>query len=67
VGLISFWLSRENDKLRDGKKKCIYSTYSLLAPHTYDFVVLTYLTHPRKIVLVVLQIGKYEIRKAKNL
>jgi hypothetical protein len=28
------------------------------APHTYDFVVLTSLTHPRKILLVVLQIGK---------
>jgi hypothetical protein len=26
--------------------------------HTYDFVVLTSLTHPRKILLVVLQIGK---------
>jgi hypothetical protein len=28
------------------------------AVHTYDFVVLTSLTHPRKIRLVVLQIGK---------
>jgi hypothetical protein len=28
------------------------------APHTYDFVVLTSLTHPRKILLVLLQIGK---------
>jgi hypothetical protein len=28
------------------------------APHTYDLVVLTSLTHPRKILLVVLQIGK---------
>jgi hypothetical protein len=29
------------------------------APHTYDFVALTSLTHPRKILLVVLlQIGK---------
>jgi hypothetical protein len=26
--------------------------------HTYDFVVLTSLNHPRKILLVVLQIGK---------
>jgi hypothetical protein len=25
------------------------------APHAYDFVVLTSLTHPRKILLVVLQ------------
>jgi hypothetical protein len=33
--------------------------YSLLnSTHTYDFVVLTSLTHPRKILLVVLQIGK---------
>jgi hypothetical protein len=30
------------------------------APHAYDFVVLTSLTHPRKILLVVLQIGKAE-------
>jgi hypothetical protein len=45
-----------------GLKKCIYSTYSPppRAPHTYDFVVLTLLTHPRKILLVVLQIGKQE-------
>jgi hypothetical protein len=28
------------------------------APHTYDFVVLTSLTHPRKIILFMLQIGK---------
>jgi hypothetical protein len=26
--------------------------------HTYDFVVLTSLTHPRKIILVLLQIEK---------
>jgi hypothetical protein len=32
------------------------------APHTYNFVVLTSLTHPRKIILVVLQ-----IQKAKDL
>jgi hypothetical protein len=37
------------------------------APHTYDFVVLTSLTHPRKILLLVLQIGKYEIEKTKDL
>jgi hypothetical protein len=35
--------------------------------HTYDFVVLTSLTHPRKILLVVLQIGKYKIGKAIDL
>jgi hypothetical protein len=39
-------------------KKCTYFTYSPWAPHTYDFVVLTSLTYPRKILLVVLQIGK---------
>jgi hypothetical protein len=27
----------------------MYSTYSPRAPHTYDFVVLTSLTNPRKI------------------
>jgi hypothetical protein len=30
----------------------------LSSTHFYDFVVLTSLTHPRKILLVVLQIGK---------
>jgi hypothetical protein len=29
-----------------------------LSTHTYDFVVLTFLTHPRKILLVVQQIGQ---------
>jgi hypothetical protein len=32
------------------------------APHTYDFVAVTSLTHPRKLLLVVLQ-----IRRAKDL
>jgi hypothetical protein len=41
-----------------GTKKCIYSTHPPWSPHTYDFVVLTSLTHPRKILLLVLQIGK---------
>jgi hypothetical protein len=55
---MSLWLYRENNKLRDWKK-CIYSTYSTLSStHTYDFVVLTSLTHQRKIIFVVLQIGK---------
>jgi hypothetical protein len=36
-------------------------------PYTYDFVVPTSLTHPRKILLVVLQIGKWETGKAKDL
>jgi hypothetical protein len=38
-------------------KKCIYSTYSPLSSTHLDFVVLTSLTHPREILLVVLQIG----------
>jgi hypothetical protein len=39
-------------------KKCIYSTYPPpLKLYTFDFDVLTSLTHPRKILLVVLQIG----------
>jgi hypothetical protein len=45
----------------------MYSTYLPWAPHTYDFVVLTSLIHPRKIILVALQIGKWEIGKAKDL
>jgi hypothetical protein len=65
-GLISLWLYKE--KRNYGiENKYIYSTYSPWAPHTYDFVVLTSLSHPRKIVLFVLQRGKYEIREGKNL
>jgi hypothetical protein len=30
----------------------------LSSTHTYDFVVLTSLTHPRKIILVMMQIEK---------
>jgi hypothetical protein len=56
-GLISVWLSKENNKLRDWKNVFTLHIPSW-APHTYDFVVLTSLTHPRKILLVVLQIGK---------
>jgi hypothetical protein len=56
-GLISLWLCKENNKLRDWK-----NVFALHIPpwasHTYDFVVLTSLTHPRKILLVVLQLGK---------
>jgi hypothetical protein len=43
---------------------CIEKMYLLYifpfpwAPHTYDFVVLNSLTHPRNILLVVLQTGK---------
>jgi hypothetical protein len=56
-GLISLWLYKENNKLRDWKN--VFTLHiSPLAPHTYDFVVLTSLTHPRKIILLVLQIGK---------
>jgi hypothetical protein len=39
-----------------GLKKCIYIFPPEL--HTHDFVVLTFLTHPRKIPLVVLETGK---------
>jgi hypothetical protein len=35
-------------------------------PHTYDFVVLTPLTHPRKILLVVLPIGKVKDLSVKG-
>jgi hypothetical protein len=51
------WLYKENNKLRDWKN--VFTLHiPPWAPHTYDFVVLTSLTHPRKILLVVLQIGK---------
>jgi hypothetical protein len=63
--LISPWLYKGNNKLRDWK-----SLFTLhippWAPHTYDFVVLTSLTHPRKILLVVLQIGKQKKEKSKT-
>jgi hypothetical protein len=39
-----------------GLKQCIDSPYSPWAPHTYDFVAVTYLTYPRKVLLVVLKI-----------
>jgi hypothetical protein len=58
--LISLWLYKEN-KSRDKKKKYIYICTLHIAPwapHTYDFVVLTSLTHPWNIRLIVLQIGK---------
>jgi hypothetical protein len=32
--------------------------FPLSSTHTYDFHVLTSLTHPRKILLFLLQIGK---------
>jgi hypothetical protein len=40
--------------------------FPLSPTHTYDFVVLTSLTHPRKNFLVVLQTGKLEMGKAKD-
>jgi hypothetical protein len=58
--LISLWLYKENSKLLDWKK-CIYSTYPSPKLHThtiYDFFVQTSLANPRKIPLVVQQIGK---------
>jgi hypothetical protein len=40
-------------------KKNVFTVHiPLSAPHTYDFVVLTSLTHPIKILFVVMQIGK---------
>jgi hypothetical protein len=57
-GLISLWLYTEKKAM--GLKKFIYSTYS---PELH-FVVLTSLTHPRKILLVVLQIKKTGNRKS---
>jgi hypothetical protein len=56
-GLISLWLYKVNNKLRVGKMYLLY-VFPPWAPHAYDFVVLTSLTHPRKVLLVVLQIGK---------
>jgi hypothetical protein len=42
-----------------GLKKNVFTLHiPPWAPYTYDFVVLTSLTHPRKIILVVLRIGK---------
>jgi hypothetical protein len=54
-GLISLWLYKENNKLQDWKNSIYIVPW---AQHTYDFVVLTSLTHPKKIIFVVLQIGK---------
>jgi hypothetical protein len=54
-GLIILWIYKEKNKLRDWKN---VFTYSPWAPHTYDFAILTSLTRPRKILLVVLQIAK---------
>jgi hypothetical protein len=54
------------NKLQDWKN--VFTLYiPPWAPHTYDFVVLTSLTHPRSILLVELQTGKQVIGKAKDL
>jgi hypothetical protein len=48
----------------------MYSLYIFppeLHTYFYDFVVISSLTHPRKILFVVLQIGKQEIEEAKDL
>jgi hypothetical protein len=57
--LISLWLYKENNKLRDWKKK-LFTLHipSLRSTHTYDFVVLTSFTLPIEILLFMLQIGK---------
>jgi hypothetical protein len=41
--------------------------FPLSSTHNYDFVVLTSLTHPRKNHYIVLQIGKQEAGKGKDL
>jgi hypothetical protein len=48
-GLISLWIYKEN-KLRHWKNVFTLNI-PFSAPHAYDLVVLTYLTHPRKILL----------------
>jgi hypothetical protein len=54
-GLISLWLYQENKKLRNWQN--LFTLHILLwIAHTYDFVVLTSLTHPRKFWGVLLQI-----------
>jgi hypothetical protein len=57
------------ERKQDTGLKKMYLLYilALWAPHTYDFVVLISLIHQRNILLVVLQIGKQEIGKEKDL
>jgi hypothetical protein len=56
-GLISLWLYNENKRLRGWKN--VFTLYiPPWASNTYDFVVPTSSTHPRKILLIMLQIGK---------
>jgi hypothetical protein len=57
MGLISLWFYKENNKLQAWKN--VFTLHiPPWAPHTYEFIVLTSLTHPRKILFAVLQIGK---------
>jgi hypothetical protein len=56
-GLVSLWLYKENNELRDWEN--VFTLHiPPWAPNTYDFFVLTSLTHPREILLVVLQTWK---------
>jgi hypothetical protein len=59
-GLISVWLHKENNKLYRIEKIYLLYIFPLSSTHLwlYDFIVQTSLTQPRKILLVVLQIGK---------
>jgi hypothetical protein len=62
-GLISLWLYKEDTSYEIEKN--VYALHvPPWAPHTYVFVVLTSLTHPRKILSVMLQIGD---RKSQRL
>jgi hypothetical protein len=62
---MSLWLYKENNKLRDPKNLLLYMFPPELHTLTwYDFIVLTSLTHPKKILLVLLQMGN---RKSQTL
>jgi hypothetical protein len=57
--LISLWLYKKKTRSYGIEKKNVFTLHiPPWAPHTYEFIVLTPLTHPRKIILVLLQIGK---------
>jgi hypothetical protein len=65
-GLITLWLYKETKSNRTEKNTFTPNTPPGAA-HTYDFVVLTTsLIHPRKIIFI-LQIGKQEIIRTKEL
>jgi hypothetical protein len=65
-GLISLWLYKESNKLLDWKN--VFTLHiPHWAPHTNDFVVLTSLTHPRKIIFLVLQTTRKWSRKSRKL